>query len=62
MLAAELVHDLGRENPGGEGSSEDGVELGVQSPDAHLGEVPVGVDDLGSLDLGVGCQSHFYGW
>ena len=58
MLAAELVHDLGRENSGGERSSEDGVELGVQSPDAHLGEVPVGVDDLGSLDLGVGCQSE----
>ena len=58
MLAAELVHDLRRKNPGGEGSSEDGVELGVQSPDAHLGEVPVGVDDLGSLDLGVGCQSE----
>ena len=57
MLAAELVHDLGREDPGGEGSSEDGVELSVKYPDAHLGKVPVGVDDLGSLDLGVGCQS-----
>ena len=51
MLAAKLVHDLGGENPRGEGSSENGIELGVQPSDPHLGEVPVRIYDLGPLDL-----------
>ena len=51
MLATKLVHDLRRENSWGKGSSEDRIELGVQPSDAHLREVPVRIDDLGSLNL-----------
>ena len=51
MFATKLVHNLGRENPRGKGSSEDGIELCVQTSDPHLGEVPVRIDDLGSLHL-----------
>jgi len=32
-------------DPGSEGASEDSVELIVEATDAHLGEVPLGVDD-----------------
>ena len=51
VLATKLLHDLGREDARGKGSSEDGIEFCVQAPDAHLGEVPVGVDYLRPLDL-----------
>ncbi len=30
---------------------KNGIELGVEAADAHLREVPVGVDDLGPLHL-----------
>ncbi len=34
-----------------EAPPKDGIELGVEAADAHLREVPVGVDDLGPLHL-----------
>ena len=51
MLAAELLHNLWRENAGGESSPEDSIELGVQATDSHLGEVPVRVNDALPLDF-----------
>ena len=51
VLAAELLHDLGREDPRREGAPEDGVELGVEAADAHLAEVPVRIDDGLADDL-----------
>ncbi len=34
-----------------EAPPKNGIELGVEAADAHLREVPVGVDDLGPLHL-----------
>ena len=51
VVASQLLHDFRRKHSGGEGSSEDRVELLIQTADAHLGEVPVRIDDRLTDDL-----------
>ena len=40
-------------------SPEYSIELGVQAPDAHLAEVPVWVDDLLPLCLGLHMRCYY---
>ena len=58
MLASQLLHDFRRKHPGRKSSPEDGVELVIQAADAHLAEVPVGVDDGLSDDLALGLAAQ----
>ena len=61
MFASQLLHDLRREHPGREGSPEDGVELFVETADAHLAEVPVRVDDGLPHNLALGLAAQLDG-
>ncbi len=58
VLASKLFHDLWWEDPGGKGSSEDCIELSIQSTDAHLAEVPIWVDDALTLHFALGLASQ----
>ena len=55
-----LLHDVGGEDAGGEGTAEDVGELPVQAADAHLLKVPLGVDDglPRLLGLGLACRTE----
>ena len=61
VVASQLLHDFRRKHSGGEGSSEDRVELLIQTTDAHLGEVPVRIDDRLPDDLALRLSAELDG-
>ena len=45
VFTSQLIDEFWREDSGGEGAPEDGVEFSVETADSHLVEVPVRIDD-----------------
>ena len=58
MFAPELINEFGWEDARGESASKDGVELTIQSADAHFVKVPIGIDDGLMLGLSFGLAAE----
>ena len=45
MFTTQLLNDLRRKDSGGKSSPKNGIELVIQTANAHLGKIPIRIDD-----------------